>query len=110
MICMTNTNTLISGDLDRYRRILVDKFLFIKNRTPVNCTLVVLSIDHSSIDIQEEYTVGMYELEKNSKYDFLYVPSSWLDLAVLACQEENLGTYMNYSRFHNDPYAIMVLQ
>lgn len=114
MAIMTNIdNTSLRSDLDKYKRILVDKLLYIKNSDQEVIPMFILSIERT-IDNSITYEVEIYKVKTNIKETHKYVEQSWVDLAVLACEKENTGKYMTYKarkdlRDEIYDYAIMAI-
>ena len=96
---MTKENTN-SMQINFYRENLIDKMLYIKTSDGATLPMFVLKIEENASNEVEPstYTVVTFDIQTNLMKNYTYIQKTWFDLAILACQKENIGTYVELSR------------
>jgi len=96
---MTKENTN-SMQINFYRENLIDKILYIKTSEGSTLPMFILKIEQNTSNEVEPstYTVDTFDIQTNLMKNYTYIQKTWFDLAILACQEENIGTYVELSR------------
>lgn len=112
-----NTN---NANLNFYKENILDKMLYVKTSEGNVIPMFIINIEENLNEGEfGTYTVSTFDVENNLMKKYTHIKKRWFDLAILACQPENLGTYVKITKLNikrydksyedGDSYAIMAL-